>query len=165
MNTNFHHSICALIMAAGVSFAAEASDYVPLRVPEGAKEIESSKISIPFAHKAKLGLLMYEKLAKEKSFCVLTPDQARDLAGDGYKAIEGFQPILVKWSFLEPTDQQGIDLVKSRSPTVHLKDDVLYISSGGIDIGEVAKVVEGVMIVQVEKEPKSVIGKVTKIGW
>lgn len=165
MNTNFHHSICAIIMAAGIGFAAEPSDYMPLIVPEGAQKVEIPKISIPLAHKAKLGLLLYEKLVGDKSFSVITPDQAKELAGDGYKTVKGLQPILVKWSFLEPVNQKGIDVVTAFEPTVHSKDGVLYVFSTGMDIGEVAKVVEGVMIVQVEKEPKSVIGKISKTGW
>lgn len=165
VNMNFHHSICAIIMAAGIGFAAEPSDYVPLAVPEGSEKVENSKISIPLAHKAKLGLLLYDKLAKGKSFCVLTPDQAKELAGDGYKAVKELKPILVKWSFLEPVDQNGIGNVTAHEPTIHSKAGVLFVSSTGIDIGEVARMVEGVIIVQVEKEPESVVVKASKTGW
>jgi len=157
--------IIAPLIIAGLCLAAEPSDYVPLRIPEGATQLESTKILIPLANKAKSALLLYTQGRKDNLFVELRPDQASDLAGDGYKEIEGFRPILVKWTFVEPTDEKGIDLVSSHSPTVYVKDDTLFISSSGIDIGDVSKVVEGGLIIQVANNPKDVVFKLSKIGW
>lgn len=152
-------------MATGIALAAEPSDYTPLKVPEGALEVDSARIAIPLVHKAKSGLLLYENLRKDKLFCELRPDQASDLAGSEYKAIKGLKPILVKWAFIEPADEKGVNLVIAHRPEVHSKDGVLYVSSSGIDIGNVSKLVEGVLIIQVANNPEKIVFKLSKVGW
>lgn len=158
-------SIAALLMAAGIALAAEPSDYIPLKVPEDALQVDHDRLAMPLAHKAKRGLLVYENSRKDKLFCELRPDQARDLAGAEYMAVEGLKPILVKWAFLEPVDEKGLNLVVAHRPVVHIKNGVLYVSSSNIDIGDVGKVVEGVLIIQVENNPQDVVFKLSKIGW
>ncbi|HEX7261926.1 MAG TPA: hypothetical protein VF258_08935 [Luteolibacter sp.] len=158
-------STLALLIAADIALAAEPSDYIPLKMPEGALKVDSARIAIPLAHKAKSGLLLYENTRKDKLFCELRPDQASDLAGAQYKAIEGFKPILIKWAFIEPVDEKGMNLVIAHMPSVSSKDGVLYVSSSGIDIGDVGKVVEGVLIIQVATDPKNIVFKLSKIGW
>ncbi|WP_411825371.1 hypothetical protein [Luteolibacter sp. AS25] len=157
--------IIAFLVTAGLCFAAEPSYYNRLRIPEGATQLEYAKISIPLANKARIALFLYEQGRKENLFVELRPDQARDLAGDGYKQIEGFKPILVKWTFVEPTDEKGIGLVTSHTPTVYIKDDTLFVSSSGIDIGDVSKTAEGALIIQVANNPKDVVFKLFKVGW
>jgi hypothetical protein len=158
-------STIALLVTAGLCFAIEPSDYTPPRIPEGATQLENTKISIPLANKAKSALLLYRQGHKEKLFLELRPDQAKDIAGDGYKQIEGLRPILVKWTFIEPTGEKDISSVSSHFPTVHIKDDILFVSSSGIDIGEVSKTVEGVLVIQVANNPKDVVFKLSKVGW
>ena len=155
----------ALSVAAGLGIAAEPSDYIPLEIPEGATQIENSKILIPLAHKAKSALLLYNRGRGDELFVVLQPDRARELAGKGYKEVEGLQTILVRWAFVEPVEEKDIDMVSSQAPTVYLKDGVLFVSCSGIDIGEVGRTVEGALIIQVPNAPKEVVFKLSKIGW
>jgi hypothetical protein len=157
--------LIAMLLIAGVCSAVEPSDRVPLRVPDGAVQIDGARISFPLAHKAKSANLLFKKMAGEKDFCVLRPDQASDIAGPQYKEKDGLKTILVKWSFIEPIDEKALDLVHSHAPAIYSKDDMLYVSSGGIDIGDVAKVVEGVLIVQVATLPKKIVHKLARIGW
>jgi len=42
---------------------------------------------------------------------------------------------------------------------------VIYVSSSGIDIGDVAVVIEGVIILQIEDLPKKIVHKIQRIGW
>ena len=155
----------ALSVAVGLCFAAEPSDYTRMKIPEEAVQLENARFSIPLANQAKRALLLFEQGRKGQPFVELRPDQASDLAGAEYKQIEGFKPILVKWTFIEPADEKGLNLVFTHFPTVHIKDDVLFISSSGIDIGDVGKTIEGVLIIQVANNPKDVVFKLSKVGW
>jgi len=150
---------------AGVCSAVEPLDRAPLRIPDGAAQVDANRIWIPLAHQAKKANLLFEKLAGEDAFCELRPDQASDLAGRQHTEVAGMRTILVRWSFLEPVDEKGVDLVIAHPPTVHSKDGTLYVSSSGIDIGDVAKVVEGVLIVQVPTLPKEIVHKLARVGW
>lgn len=154
-----------MFLCAGICLAAEPLDRVPLQVPAGAVQIDHVRISIPLAHKAKSADLLFKKLAGDNDFCVLRPDQASDLAGAQYKEVDGLKTILVKWSFIEPTDEKSLDSVKAHNPVIYIKDDDLYVSSGGIDIGDVAKVVDGVLIIQVANLPRKIVHKLSRIGW
>lgn len=139
--------------------------YVPLEIPTGATELDSSVISFPMAHQSKKGLLLHRKLAGKKAFCEIRPDQAAALVGTSYKAAEGLKPILVKWTFLEPKDEKGIDLVLTFLPTVHRKKDTLYLRSSGIDIGNIGVRTEGVLIIQVASLPTKIKSKLSITGW
>ena len=158
-------SIFAAMFVAIAPLAAETSDFTQGVVSEGAVELKSSMISIPLAHKARSALLFYENSRKERQFCELRPDQASDFAGAEYAEIEGFTPILVKWAFLEPVDQEGLKLVVSHRPRVSVKGGVLYVSSSGIDIGDVGKVTDGALIIQVPTIPEDIVFKLSKTGW
>lgn len=157
--------IVAFLMAVGIALASEPSDYTPLKVPEGGLKVDNNRIAIPLAHKAKSAFLLYEHSNKNKLFCELRPDQARDLAGAEYKPIKGFKPILIKWTFIEPADEKGLNLVIAHRPTAYRKGNVLYVSSSGIDVGNVGKVIEGVFIIQVATNPDKIVFKFSKIGW
>lgn len=149
----------------GVCLAVDPSDRVPLHIPKGATQVEHARISFLLAHKAKSGNLLLEKMTGEGDLCVLRPDQASDLTGAQYTEKTGLKTILVRWSFLEPTDGKALDLVTTHNPIVYRKGDTLYISSSGIDIGDVGTVVESVLIVQLETLPKKIVHKLTRIGW
>jgi len=158
-------SMISILIAVEVAFAAEPSDYPRLQVPEGAVQVEEGRIAIPLAHKAKSALFLYENSRAGKLFCELQPDQASDFAGAEYKAIEGLKPILIKWSFMEPADEKGLGSVVAHRPSVYIKDGILFVSSSGIDIGNVGKVAEGGLIVQVETNPDKIVFKLSKTGW
>lgn len=168
-NTVFQSSmnplLPTLLLFTGICLAAEPSDRIPLQIPAGAVQVDGVRISFPLAHKARSADLLFKKLAGGKDFCVLTPDQASDLAGAQYKKVNGLETILVKWSFIEPVDEKELHSVIAHAPTIYSKDDVLYVSSSGIAIGRVGKVVDGVLIVQVAKLPKEIVHKLSRIGW
>ena len=157
--------IGVFLIATGICFAAEPSDFIPFKVPEGATQVDNTRISIPLAHKAKSALLLFDNSHKDKLFCELRPDQASELAGAEYTAIEGLKPILVRWSFMEPANAKEQNLVIAHRPAAYVKDHTLYISSSGINIGDVGKVVEGVLIVQVASNPEKIVFKLSKVGW
>ena len=157
--------LIAILLVAGVCSAIEPLDRIPLQIPDGATKIDANRISVPLAHQAKKASLLFKKLAGESAFCEVRPEQASELAGSQYTEIAGEKTILVKWSFLKPVDEKGVDLVHGHAPTIHIKDDTLYVASSGIDIGDVAEVVEGVLIVQVPKLPQEIVHKLARTGW
>lgn len=157
--------IFTFFFATIVCSAVEPIDRTPLNIPDGAKPANSSMISFPLAHKAKKANLLFNKVAGDSNFCVIRPDQAGDIAGAQYKGKAGFKTIMVKWSFIEPKDIKALDLVTTHAPAVFSMNGVMYVSSSGIDIGDVAKVVEGVFIIQVERLPKKIVHKLHRVGW
>jgi len=157
--------ILTFLFVTRICLAVEPLERVPLKIPEGAEQVVTNNISFPLAHKSKKASLLFTKIAGESDFCVISSDQAGELAGLQYKEKAGLKTILVKWSFIEPKDIKALDLVHAHEPAVFSKDDVMYISSSGIDIGDVAKLAEGVFIVQVEKLPKKIVHKLSRVGW
>ena len=147
--------------------ALEPIDRRPLAVPvpAGAVQVWIERISFPLAHKAKHANLLFKKTAGKNDYCVIRPEEARDIAGKQFKDVDGLKAILVKWSFHEPVDESKLDWVSAKDPVVYTKDDILYVSSTGINIEDVGKVVDGVIIVQVSKLPKSIVHKLSHIGW
>ena len=157
--------IFTFLFVTRVCLAVEPAERSPLRIPDGAKQVDVAKISFPLAHKAKKANLLFNKVAGDSDFCVIRPDQAGDLAGAQYKEKAGLKTILVKWSFIEPKDTKALDLVTAHAPAVFSMDGVIYVSSSGIDIGDIAKIAEGVFIVQVEQLPKKIVHKLSRVGW
>ena len=157
--------LVAILFASYNCHALAPEDYTPVRVPDGALLLDTTQVSFPFAHKAIKANLLFEKAKGKNDFTELRPDQATDLAGSQYKEKKGTRTVLVKWSFVEPVGEKSLHMVQAHAPQIYKKDDVIYISSGGVDIGEVAKVVDGVLILQIPKLPKKVIHKLHRIGW
>ena len=157
--------IFTFLFVTRVCLAVEPVERIPLRIPDRAEQVDAAKISFPLAHKAKKANLLFKKVAGDSDFCVLRPDQASDLAGSQYKEKSGLKTILVKWSFIEPKDTKALDLVNAHAPTVFSMDGIIYVSSSGIDIGDVAEVAEGVLIVQVKQLPKKIVHKLSRVGW
>ena len=157
--------IFTFLFTARVCLAVEPIERTPLEIPDGAEQVDVAKISFPLAHKAQHANLLFSKIAGDNGFCVIRPEQASDLAGPQYKEKAELKTILVKWSFIEPKDVSALNLVSAHEPSVFSKDGVIYISSRGIDIGDVAQVAEGVFIVQVEQLPQKVVRKMSRIGW
>lgn len=160
-----NHLLSILLALSGVGLAVEPADRTPLQVPDGAVEIDDSRVSFPLAHKSKSADLLFKSLAGDKGYCVLSAVQASDLAGERYRENEGLQTILVKWSFLEPADEKSLNTVKTFTPRVQIKDDVLFVSTTAIDIGDAGTVAEGVFIIQIERLPEEVRHKLMRTGW
>lgn len=157
--------VLVILFAIQVGLAEESLVLDSVHIPADAVQVAEDRVSIPLSHKANRANLIFRKMSGKDDFCIIDSDQARNLVGSQFKEVDGLKVILVKWSFVEPVDEDSLASVHSREPTVYTKDSVLYVSSGGIDIGNVAKVVEGVIVLQVAALPEKVVHKFARTGW